>query len=356
MKYDAWKKTALATSMLCALGAAPLWAVDGPAEPVEEDSLATMINKHVSLSGVIELEASWGEDFEGVSESTVELATAEVWLEAQMSSWAQGILGLEWDGDDDKITVAEAFITVGDSEKSPLSFTGGRLAVPFGSYETNMISDPLTLDIGETVEDALVVGFEQAGFSGSVYVFNGETNEGGGNESIEHYGLSLGYSVERDDLGLEIGVGYISSLLDSDGLTDAMADGMETDYVGGLAAHVVAGFGDVVLIGEYVAGLDDAVEVSAADEVTNHSKPAAWNLEAAYTFGASEVTAAAAMQGTKNLGGILPELRLVATVGFGLDEGLSLAFQYAHDEDYDVAEGGTGEAADSATAKLAYEF
>ncbi len=71
-------------------------------------------------------------------------------------------------------------------------FTGGRFTVPFGSYETNMISDPLTLEIGETGEDALMVGFEAAGFYGSFYVFNGDTNEGGGDENIEHFGATVG--------------------------------------------------------------------------------------------------------------------------------------------------------------------
>jgi len=53
---------------------------------------------------------------------------------------------------------------------------------------------------------------------------------------------------------------------------------------------------------------------------------------------------------------ILPETRFVTSVGFGLTEGLSLALQYAHEEDYDVADGGTGGSADNVTAKLAYEF
>ncbi len=175
--------------------------------------------------------------------------------------------------------------------------------------------------------------------------------------------------MEDDNLSLDVGVGYISSLLDSDGLSDAMPDAMESDYIGGMAAHLIAGFGDFVLIGEYVAGLDDAIEVSAVDsvdgagnvigstdEITNHATPAAWNLEVGYTFGESDITVAFGVQGTNNPGGILAETRMAATVGFGLTEGVSLAFQYGHDEDYDEVDGGTGGSADSVTVKLAYEF
>lgn len=369
MSKNRWKTMALVTSMFCTLGVSQTWAAEAQTEPVEEESLATMINKYVSLSGTIELETYWAKDFEGVSESGIELATAEIGLEAQVTEWALGTLLVEWDGDEDKINVADAFITLGNTEKFPLTFTGGRFAVPFGVYETNMISDPLTLEIGEAKEDTLMVGFEKAGFSGSFYAFNGETNAGGGDDNIEHFGAALSYSMENDDLSLDVGVGYINSLLDSDGLTDAMGDGMESDYIGGMTVHLIAGFGDFGFIGEYVTGLDDAIEVSevevvdgagdvitTTEETTNHGKPAAWNVEAAYTFAEQDITIAVAFQGTKNLGGILPETRLLSTVGFGLAEGLSLSFQYCHDEDYGTADGGSDASADSVTANLAYEF
>ena len=369
MNKNVWKKAVLVTSIFCVFGAGQLLATESPSEPAEDESPATMINRYVSLHGVIELEASRVDGFEGGSESDIELATAELGLEARMSEWAQGTFVVEWDDDDETITVADAFVTIGNTEKFPMTFTGGRFTVPFGSYETNMISDPLTLEIGETGEDALMVGFEAADFHGSFYVFNGDTNEGGGDDTIEHFGATVGYTLENDELSLDVGIGYLSSLLDSDGLTDSMPDGMDSDYVGGIAAHLVAGVGDFVLIGEYVAGLDDAIEVNSVDildgagnvigstdETVNHGRPAAWNLEVGYTFDENDITVAFGVQGTKNLGGILPEIRLVSSVGFGLTEGLSLAIQYAHDEDYDVVDGGTGNSADGVTAQLAYEF
>jgi len=370
MSKDIWRKAILAAVMFSILGAGQVLATESPAEPaVEEESLATMINKYVTLFGVIEIEAFWGEDFEGATESTVELATAELGLAIQMCEWATGELNLEWDGDEDKITVADALITIGNTEKMPVVFTAGRSTVPFGSYETNMISDPLTLEIGEAGEDFLMVGVEKEGFHGSFYVFNGDTNEGGGEDNIEHFGATVGYTMENDTFSMDIGVDYINSLLDSDGLTDGMPDALESDYVGGIAAHVVAGFADFHLIGEVVVGLDDAVEVStvdivdgagniigSTDETTNHGSPAAWNIEVGYTFSDKDVCFALGIQGTKNLGGILPETRFVTSVGFGLTEGLSLSLQYAHDEDYDVADGGTGGSAENVTTLLAYEF
>ena len=70
------------------------------------------------------------------------------------------------------IVVDGAVITLGNTEKNPVYLAAGKMAVPFGNYETQMISDPLTLEIGETAEDALQLGVEAGGFYGSVYAFN----------------------------------------------------------------------------------------------------------------------------------------------------------------------------------------
>jgi hypothetical protein len=51
--------------------------------------------------------------------------------------------------------------------------------VPFGNFESQIISDPLTLEIGEAGEDALQVGVEVEGFYDSIYTFNGDVTEGG---------------------------------------------------------------------------------------------------------------------------------------------------------------------------------
>ncbi len=95
---------------------------------------------------------------------------------------------------------------------------------------TAAISDPLTLEAFETREDAIMAGFTAAGLSGGLYVFNGDTNEGGGDEKIEHFGAHLGYSLENDHFKINSQLGYLSSIVDSDTLGEELD--LEADYVG----------------------------------------------------------------------------------------------------------------------------
>jgi len=83
-----------------------------------------------------------------------------------------------------------AYAKFGSEETSPLYITAGQIYVPFGAYETNMVSEPLTLELGETRETSLQVGFVKGDFAGSVYAFNGD-NEKNGDSKIKSWGANL---------------------------------------------------------------------------------------------------------------------------------------------------------------------
>lgn len=338
-----YQTTLLATTITCLLGAHLAFA-EGEAEKEQ----STSMNEFVSLSGAIEVEAAYAEDFEGVSESTLDLATAEFALEAQVTDWAAGIMAIEWDGDEEKLNIDEAYILVGNEDEFPLVGQFGRFVVPFGVYEGNTISDPLTKEAFETKEDAAMANLGMGDFYGNLYVFNGDTNEGGGTDHIEHFGVNVGYEMDNDDLVFGAGMGYISSVFDSDGLTDGFPDSLESDYAGGLAVNAKLGIAGIGLFAEYVTALDSV----------NGVEPSAMQLEATYVTEVAEreIFFSLGYSATDELSGALPESRIAAAAGIGLTEGLGLTAEYSHDEDYDTNEGGTGEGADAFVVQLAYEF
>ena len=334
----------------------------------------------ISLSGIIEVEAGYekidygeaGVDSEDASDYS--LATVELGVDANITEHVSGhVLFLYEDGED--ILVDEGFILLDGFAGIPVYLKAGEMYLPFGNFESHMISDPLTLELAETRETAVEVGFDQNGLYGMVYAFNGDVDEDGEESHIDNFGATVGYATEQDAFTLDVGVGYINSILDSDGCTDAMDELREAaeeedgftfalaDYVGGITVHAIAGMGPFTLIGEYVAAMEDP-EFALSDVVPGSlaglgledtyeiDKPAVWNMEAGYAFnwGGKESTVAIAYQGSENAEDIFPESRYIGSIGIGIFENTTLAFEYLHDT-YE-----NDDEADVVTAQLAIEF
>jgi hypothetical protein len=324
----------------------------------EDESLLQKINDRVAFSGVVEVEAFARNGYEDEDESDITLATVELGFDVAIAEWMSAHILLLWEEDDtEPMDLDEGTLTIGNTKKYPLYVTAGKLYVPFGNFESNMIQDPLTLEIGETRESAIQVGLEASGFYGSIYAFNGDVNETGKDETIQSFGANLGYAYECDAMTLDIGAGWINSIADSDGLTDVLPGEID-DYVGGLAAHAIFSYGPFTLIGEYV-GATDSFKDSELDFKGRGAEPQAWNLELAYTheIAGKETVFALAYQSTDEAVALeLPEDRYMAAIGIGIFENTTLAFEYLHDEDYSEKDGGTGEDANQLTMQLAVEF
>lgn len=335
-------------------------------EKLENDSgrpIAVLADR-VELSGLVEVAAGAGEDFSGDDWSDITLSTVEIGLDATISEWASAhLLLLYEEGEEDNhVTVDEGIITIGNLDEFPAYLSAGKMYVPFGFFQTNMISDPLTLEIGETGDSALQIGFETGGLYGSLYGFNGDITARDDDDKIDGYGANLGYGLEKDAMALDVGMGWFNNMADTDGIGDYLAEEMDLDavddYVNGLSLYAVFTAEPFTLIGEYVAALDDF----AADEIGFHGKgarPAAWNIEAAYStelFSRATTFALGYQSSHEAVDLGLPEDRYIAAVTFAVFDNTNLALEYLHDEDYEEKDGGTGNDAHATTLQLGVEF
>lgn len=299
-----------------------------------------------------------GSDFGDTDTSDVNLSTVQIGADAEVTDWARGHLLLLFEEDaTEPMDVDEGTIELGRSEEIPVYLRGGRMYLPFGAYETNMVSDPFTLVLGETRQSALELGIEQSGAYASAYVFNCDIEEAG--ESDDHaecFGGRLGYGQESEELKFNVGAGYTNSLVDSDGLEGFLADNELTvaDRAGAFAIHAKANIGPVDLMSEVISATDELQFEGGASS----DEPLAWYVEAGYRFPLmdKEAVIGVAYQSSDNLAGFLPESRIMGTLGVALHENITTSLEYAHDEDYDVADGGTGESADTVTLHLALFF
>ena len=120
------------------------------------------------------------------------LATMELGIDAEVNEYVSGHVLFLWEEDDtEPIDLDEGFITLSGGDACPGYFSVGKMYVPFGNFESNMVSDPLTLEMGETRESALQAGFDVDGFYGSVFAFNGDIDEAGEDSHIDNFGAQL---------------------------------------------------------------------------------------------------------------------------------------------------------------------
>jgi len=322
---------------------------------------------NTEISGVVEAEFGTGDDFDGNSSSDIVTATVEIAIDAEISEWFSGHVVLLHEEDDTPLEVDQGYITYGNTFLSSFSISIGQQYLPFGSFESNLVSDPLTLEIGETRESAIVFAYDGDLYA-SFYMFNGDINEAGGDDSVDSMGFNLGYAYEGESMNFDVGVSYISNLKDSDGLSGAIIEYREAanesvpdsfpapaevdEYTAGFGGHLIWGWGSFTFIGEFIAAMDNF----AVDELANtQRKPSATNLEFAYGI-TDDFGLAFAFQNSVDMAGYLPESRILLGMSYALDEKTGLAFEYASDSDYGTSDGGTGNSASTITIQLATEF
>ena len=284
----------------------------------------------ISIGGVIELElvseGPAGED----STVSAGVGKAELGIAAAINDEWGGEIVVE--NDDGTIALADAFVTY--EPGGGLSAAMGAQTLPFGVYDTNLITDPLTKDLGETAHTSLVLSGEAAQFGWSLLTYYD------GGDTIDGFGIGLGTAMEGDDSSFGVDLAWISDIGDSDGL-----DGFIEEDVLGMSAGARGSVGSVSAIVEFVTALDSG---------GGGAEPSAWHAEAAYSFDlmGREAVLAIGAGGTSDAAAAeLAETLMLLGISLDIAEGVGLGIEWSQSEGYDAAG-----ADDAITVLLAAEF
>ena len=305
-------------------------------------------HNRISVGGLIEVEAGYVDSDGANTESDIVAATVELGITAQVNDWVSAELVLlyeeDTDGTGNPFDVDTALVTIADPDSSWF-VNAGQYTLPFGTYATNMVSDPLTLDLGETGDTAVEAGMGFRPLTASVYVFDGD--RGPGYPSVDNLGFALNYEGDFDGVGVFGHVGYLGDVGETDGFGGlaAPADGDISGWIA--SAEVTAG--NFVFIAEYLATLDDFRATAPGAE------PSAYNLEVGYNFdiGGKPSVVAFSYQGTDDLDMIDPTLqeeRIGAAMWVQILDGTAVALEYLVEEAYN------GTDTNTLTGKVAVEF
>ncbi len=313
----------------------------------------------IEFSGAVEVEASSSEDYAGATTSDIVVATAALAVDAKLNNRVSGHLAFLYEEDDAEFDGAtfgldEATLSLQVTQMASLS--AGRMFVPFGSFESNMISDPLTLELGETSETAIMLSTEDRGVTASIYAFKGDVDEisvpPATDDDTISYGVKVGYAAAN----MWMGASYISNIAESDGLQQA--GNSVASAVEGMGVNFGIKVNNATLILEHVAAADNFTNGDnlAGNVVANSETPTASNIEVAFNL-QKGATFALAYQMTDEAQFLdMPETVMSAAYSVEVMPGTSIGLEYMSMDDYGVADGGSGETATAYTLQMAVEF
>ena len=295
--------------------------------------------ERITLSGLIEVEANYEHtDFSDsgtpdTDSSDITLATVELGIDADIAKHVGGHLLFKWEDGDSSVNVDEGFIILDGEDVIPLYLNAGKMYVPFGRFESHFISDPLTLEIGETNEGALKVGYVHSWAEVCLSAFNGDVDETGKDNHIDDFVAGITLTPEiSEEFDLAFGVSYISNIGDSNGLEGEITGaGTVKDDVPGLGVFLSLGFQDRYFVElEYVGATDDFQAGELSFDNGQAFKPMTWNIEFAF-LPVEALELAVRYEGGDDLGNdFLPDERYGGVVSYAFFDNTNLAAEYLH--------------------------
>lgn len=305
------------------------------------------LGRKLTFWGSIELEAYFREGGGGDSTSNITLATAQLGVALEITDNIGGhivFLHEEEDGAE-PIEIDEANITLFHPEKvmgGRVGFFGGKLYVPFGNFASGFISDPLTLELGETNNTAAVLQWANELADIRIGFFNGEVDKAGEDDMIDALVASLTVAPAK---GVNLGTSYISDLAESDiGLVDD--ESLYESGVGAVSVFATLEYAAFTLDAEYLfaTGNFDQALVGAGTDLTGR-RPSALNIELGFVP-AERWYLGARYEKADDL--LNDPSRYGAVASFGIFKNTVMALEYLLED--------AGDTSHTVTAQLAFKF
>ena len=240
-----------------------------------------------------------------------------------------------YEEDETDLEIEEGHITIDGEDVIPLFLRTGKMFVPFGNFNSRFISDPLTLELGETLESAVMVGAHSDNFEIAASTFNGDIDKTGDDNMIQTFVINAQGSLPEDmvpDLSLSAGVAYLSNIADSDTLQDADGvDGAAIDeHVDGLSGFISLSFMErLFLEGEYLGALKSFEAGELAFDDGKKMAPRVWNVEAAVAI-LDGMEIGAKYEGSDDCGDLFPESQFGGVISAEIFEQTSLGVEYLY--------------------------
>jgi len=314
----------------------------------------------VQFSGTVEAYAIWDsspfgqyvDDVDQVQkvEKSNLAGQAEFDLSAQVNDWVTGYIHY-FSGTEpgENVEMEQAFIVVGNLDKSPTYASVGKEFVSSGGYNTNMVSRPLTREVGRFRANEATIGTFWEGFRGNLFGYDNERKlTNGSTKSLDQWGAQIEFfsemseffeeAVDNDDVSFKAGVAYVNDISGAESYTagDVLPlDAAINTYIPSGNVYARLGYGEWSLWGEYQHNFD-AFEADQLSFNSDGAKIAATNVELTYRFDLGRPSWLTANYGqtSQALALQIPQRVYGVTYGVNILKNTVLSFEYLLQQDY----------------------
>lgn len=338
----------------------------------------------LELSGEVEGLATAQRKYSGGEVQSLDLTDAELDMQALINRWLTAFMAFAYNNFPDSsgnrtfnsgIFLDSGFLTFGDLDVTKWRATIGQFYVPFGLYNSFLVTDPINKTLFRTKGRPLLIGYGipgSPGFSAEAFIFQGTTHQGNfnpeitnvhWNQHINQAGADASYQfVINENVHTTWGASYINNVADSNGMQATGVSNSSTRFEGfddnsgtQVINHRVPGVDgrgeidifDYSLIGEYTTSTRSFSPVNLS--YNGHgAKPAAWHVEGVYTFspwGKPSTIALGYDRSYQSLALNVPEQRLALAWNISIWRNTLLSLEVRRDFNYganDYASGDLG--------------
>ncbi len=264
---------------------------------------------------------------------------------------------------DYRLNLEQAYATVGNFDVSPFYLQFGKQFQDFSRYEIHPITRSMTQVLSEALRTSVKVGFIlPMGLNGDIYAYDDPIEKVGQTKTTTNYGASLGYEQPSDQLGWDVGVGWLYNMMGAGDVAHAV-----NNFTGGgynRRADAVAVYGDVNS-GPFAFGVRwtgavsrfnpndlpdhgtaDLIDVDVVNPAARGAEPWAVGADAGYSFeafGCRNNNVYIGYQHSHESSGIgLPENRWLAGYDIDVFKNTNFGVEWDHDDAYSRSKGGSG--------------
>ena len=370
--------------------------------------LYSNLNPILEISGKVEGQAYDTKPFNGSSSNNINISGAELDFVTHVSKWVNGMISMNYDKSapnsnggqtnaqltsNSRVYVSQAFATIGNLSLSPFYSTLGYRTLPYGEYNTSMISDTYPKMMFRINDPSLLLGYYpkigEHGFYFNAFTLKGDTGVNQTPSRLNNGGADAGYLIDNNGFKGDVGISAIANVADSNGM---QANGLSgsTEFQGfgyapvganeaaeilhkrvpGLNAHISLSKNDYTIIAE---GNTATTEFNPSDLAFNNhgAKPAAAHIEGVYSFNIHNIPSSFALgydHTWQALALAIPEQRYIATWNISYFKNTITALEFKREINYkNAGNNGTasgqglnvvipGHYANTLTAQFGYYF